>query len=654
MKTYPRARVKDLPLLTDTERRQLQVLMHWNDTARDYGSEARLHRLIEKQAAQTPDSVAVEFEGQELTYAELNRKANQLARLLRQKGVGPDVLVGVFAERSFEMVLSILAVLKAGGAYVPLDPSYPAQRLAHMLDDAQASLVLTQRRLVGQLPAVAAEVLLLDTSWAAYAGGAGEDLEDVGTPQDLAYVMFTSGSTGRPKGAMNEHRGICNRLLWKQHTFRLSPDDRVLQKSPFGFDASLRELFWPLICGARLVLARPDGHRDCDYLLELIRDRNITTVHFVPSMLRAFLETEGLETCRALKLVFCGGEVLSHELHDRFCVTFPSVKLVNIYGPSEACGDVTCWVCKGGDGRLLVPIGRPIANTQIYILNPELEPMPPGVIGELCIGGMQVGRGYVGQPDLNAERFIDDPFSDVPGARLYKTGDFARVQPDGVIEYFGRNDYQVKIRGIRIELGEIEATLDAHPSVVQSVVVARGDTSGDQRLVAYVVPRDFRINTLELKQQLSLKLPLYMVPGTFVMLNEFPLTSSGKVDRKVLRALDPSDLQRHICVAPQTTIEKVLASIWADLLAVERVSIEDNFFDLGGHSLLLTQVRYRIRKLLKMDVQFATLLQFTTVESLAKHLSGNVNQSIASDRIADRAQRQSDALRRYKNLGLRQ
>ena len=290
-KPHRRSTLRSLNVLPDAERQQL--LVEWNDTARDYGDQARLHRLIEKQAAQTPDSVALEFDGQELTYAELNRRANQLARLLRQKGVGPDVLVGVFAERSFEMVLALLAVLKAGGAYVPLDPSYPAERLAHMLEDAQAPLVLTQPHLANQLPAAAKDVLLLDASWEAYGDESGDDLEDIGTPENLAYVIFTSGSTGRPKGAMNEHRGICNRLLWMQEEYGLSADDRILQKTPFSFDVSVWEFFWPLLTGARLVIARPEGHRDSAYLVELIRQSGITTLHFVPSMLRVFLEEEG-------------------------------------------------------------------------------------------------------------------------------------------------------------------------------------------------------------------------------------------------------------------------------------------------------------------------------------------------------------------------
>ena len=407
MESSPAAPLADLDVLPDAERRRL--LIEWNDTARDYGCEARLHRLIERQAAQTPYSVALEYEGRTLSYAEVNRRANQLARTLRKKGVGPDVLVGVFAERSFEMVLALLAVLKAGGAYVPLDPSYPAERLAHMLEDTRAPLVLAQPHLARQLPSQAEEVLLLDASWEAYAQEASEDLEDSGTPQNLAYAIFTSGSTGRPKGAMNQHDGICNRLLWVQEEYGLAADDRVLQKTQFSFDVSTWEFYWPLLAGARLVIARPEGHRDSAYLVKLIQESGVTTLHFVPSMLRVFVEEEGLEACRSLRRVICSGEALPHKLQERFFARLPEAELHNLYGPTEAAVDVTYWACQPGDDRLTVPIGRPVANTQMYILDPRMRPVPMGVAGELYIGGVQVGRGYVGRKDLTAERFVPDP-----------------------------------------------------------------------------------------------------------------------------------------------------------------------------------------------------------------------------------------------------
>jgi len=607
------------PLLAESERQQL--LVAWNDTARNYGDQALLHRLIEKQVALTPDSVALEFDGKKLTYVELNRRANQLARVLRQKGVRPDVLVGVFAERSFEMVLSLLAVLKAGGAYVPLDPSYPAERLTHMIEDARTPLVLAQPHLANQLPKSVKEVHLLDATWKSYGDVSGDDLDDNSTPENLAYVIFTSGSTGRPKGAMNEHRGICNRLLWMQEEYGLTDKDRVLQKTPYSFDVSVWEFFWPLLAGARLVIARPEGHRDSPYLVELIRDSGITTLHFVPSMLRLFLEEEGLKALTSLRRVFCSGEALPHELQERFFARLPNVELHNLYGPTEAAVDVTYWACRRGDERLTVPIGRPVANTQIYVLDTRMEPVPVGVAGELHIGGVQVGRGYVGRDDLTVERFVPDTFSSTPGAHLYKTGDLARYLPDGAIEYLGRIDHQVKMRGQRIELGEIEATLDQHTDVAQSVVIMREDKPGDQHLVAYLVPRRADLSAKELKEHLSKQLPSYMVPSTFVFLEVLPLTSSGKIDRNALPAPKRSrpDLARGY-IAPRTEAEKQLAALWCELLQLDQIGIDDSFFDLGGTSLAVIRMVSLYHSRYGREISQVKVFQYPTIARLCSAL----------------------------------
>jgi amino acid adenylation domain-containing protein len=455
---------------------------------------------------------------------------------------------------------------------------------------------LAQPHLVAKLPQTDAEVIEIDGTWQAFADQADEDLDDIGTPDDLAYVIFTSGSTGRPKGAMNSHRGISNRLLWMQEQYGLTADDRVLQKTPFSFDVSVWEFFWPLRVGARLVIARPEGHRDNAYLAEIIRSCGITTMHFVPSMLRVFLEHDSVETCRSLKRVVCSGEALHYELQERFFARLPDTELHNLYGPTEAAVDVTYWACKRGDDRLTVPIGRPVANTQMYALDGQMQPVPIGVAGELYIGGVQVGRGYMGRDDLTAERFVPDPFSKTPGARLYRTGDLGRYLEDGTIEYLGRTDFQVKIRGQRIELGEIEATLDQHADVAQSVVTMREDTTGDQRLVAYVVPKGSDVSQTKLKEHLSAQLPVYMVPSAFVVLEELPLTSSGKVDRKRLPAPDYSDVQSAEYVAPRNENEETMAGIWADVLKLERVGINDNFFELGGHSLIAVTVIERMRR----------------------------------------------------------
>jgi len=618
MAGMPECRVEALPLLTKAERHR--ILVEWNATEREYEVEARLHRLIEAQVAHSRDRVALEFEGRQLSYGQLNARANQLARMLRKKGVGPDVLVGVLAERSFDMVLALLAVLKAGGAYVPLDPSYPQGRLSHMLEDARARLVLAQPELVSQLPPSAGEVLVLDPSWAAYAQESGEDLDDQGTPEDLAYVIFTSGSTGRPKGGMNTHRGICNRLLWMQQEYRLGGEDRVMQKTPFSFDVSVWEFFWPLMTGARLVIALPEAHKDGGYLVRLIRESGITTMHFVPSMLRVFLEEARLGDCRSLRRVICSGEALPHELQERFFARLPGVELHNLYGPTEAAVDVSSWACRPGDERPIVPIGRPVANTQLYVLDKRLQPVPIGVPGELYIGGVQVGRGYVGRPDLSAERFVPDPFSRRPGGRLYRTGDLARHLQDGEIDYLGRVDFQVKIRGYRIELGEIEALLDKHPGVGQSVVVACGD-QGEQQLLAYVVPRQAALAAEPLKDHLARTLPKYMIPGAFVFLDQLPLTSSGKVDRKRLPA-PARAIPQQVQLSPRSPTEEVVMGTFRSVLERADFGVLDSFFELGGHSLTAARLMSKLRTTSGIDLPLRQLFERPTVAALAEAIDG--------------------------------
>ena len=486
----PEGSIWTLPLLNGAERET--ILRTWNDTAADYPlATATLHGLIEAQALRTPDAPALIFEGETLNCRRLNRRANKLARYLLAQGISRGSLVGVCMERSVEMVVALLGVLKAGAAYVPLDPDYPADRLRFMLTDAQVPLLLTQQKLVPKLPSHTARVVCLDADWPAVAR---ENAEAPGIEvgaEDVAYVIYTSGSTGQPKGAINTHHGICNRLLWMQDAYGLTSEDRVLQKTPFSFDVSVWEFFWPLLTGAALVVARPRGHQDSGYLADLIREQGITTLHFVPPMLALFLEESDLPArCAALRQIICSGEALSYELQERFFATFPGdlPKLHNLYGPTEAAVDVTFWECRRGDAEQNVPIGRPIANTQIYLLDKRGEPVPVGVPGELHIGGAGVGQGYLHRDELTRERFVPDPFSVDPAARLYKTGDLARWREDGVIMYLGRLDDQIKVRGFRIELGEIEAVINAHPEVRESVVVVREDLPGDRRLAAYFIP----------------------------------------------------------------------------------------------------------------------------------------------------------------------
>ena len=488
----PDAPVWTLPLMDAAER--ARVLVGWNATDVGYPLEnATLHGLVEAQVQRTPDATALIFEQQRLTYRELDRRANRLANDLRGRGVESGGRVGVCMERSVEMVVALLGILKAGAAYVPFDPEYPAERIAYLMTDAQVPVLLTQERLIAKLPPHRGSTVCLDRDWVKIEKSGDESPAIQVRPEQPAYVIYTSGSTGQPKGAINSHLGICNRLLWMQDAYRLDPADRVLQKTPFSFDVSVWEFFWPLLAGAALVVARPKGHQDSGYLARLIAAEGVTTMHFVPPMLAVFLEEKNLaERCASLRRVICSGEALPFELQERFFDTFRDarVKLHNLYGPTEAAVDVTFWECRRSGAERVVPIGRPIANTQIYLLDRHGEPVPVGVPGELHIGGSGVGLGYLGRPELTAEKFVPDPFRAERGAKLYKTGDLARWREDGAIIYLGRMDNQVKVRGFRIELGEIEAALAAHPGVRESVVVVREDAPGERRLAAYVVAGD--------------------------------------------------------------------------------------------------------------------------------------------------------------------
>ncbi|KYC36320.1 hypothetical protein WA1_42115 [Scytonema hofmannii PCC 7110] len=477
--------ISTLPLLTEPERHQL--LVEWNDTKTDFPQDKCIHELFEAQVEQTPQAQAVVYEEQQLSYQQLNRKANQLAHYLQGLGVGSEVLVGICMERSLEMIVAMLGILKAGGAYVPLDPEYPQERLAFMLEDTQVSVLLTQQSLKERLPEYRGNVVCLDTNWLTIARESAENLTGAVKADNLAYLIYTSGSTGKPKGVMIPHRGICNYLLWMQDNYQITTSDRVLQKAPYSFDLSVGEFFSPLVAGGCLVFARPGGHKDSACLVELINEQKITIMHFVPSMLAVLIEQQGIETCCSLRLVICCGEALPFKLQERFFARLKNCELDNLYGPTEASVEVTFWKCQRSSNQQVVPIGRPIPNTQIYLLDSNLHPVPVGVEGELHIGGVCLARGYLNRPDLTSEKFIANPFSNDPEARLYKTGDLARYLPDGNIEYVGRIDHQVKIRGFRVELGEIESVLGQHPAIQQNVVLVRSDEPDQKRLVAYMV-----------------------------------------------------------------------------------------------------------------------------------------------------------------------
>jgi amino acid adenylation domain-containing protein len=604
-----------------------QLQFKLNNTTVQYADRNRcLHSLVEAQALRTPEQVALVFENEHVTYRELNERSNQLAHYLRKHEIGPNAFVGICVERSIEMVIALLAILKAGGAYVPLDPDYPIERLAMMIEDTHTPVVLTQQKLLAHLSNRAPRTFCLDTEWATLASESTANPNVALSPSDAAYAIYTSGSTGKPKGVVNVHQGIVNRLLWMQDVYRLTGDDRVLQKTPYSFDVSVWEFFWPLMTGARLVIARPGGHRDPRYLADVIDREGITTLHFVPSMLRSFLEVTKTPQRSTIRQIFCSGEALPTDLQNQFFSRIDA-ELYNLYGPTEAAVDVTHWTCRRDDKRSFVPIGRPIANIEIYILDEHLQPTSAGKEGELHIGGIGLARGYLNRPELTAEKFIRNPFSNDPNARLYRTGDLARFLPSGDIEYLGRLDFQVKIRGFRIELGEIEVAISRYPAIRQVVVVAREDTPGDKRLFAYVVPvQTEQFKTAGLQEFLKSQLPDYMVPAV-VVLEAMPLSANGKIDRKALPS--PSfevHLEAHEFVTARNEIEKGLVGIWSDLLAIQEIGIRDNFFELGGHSLLAIRLVSRIEQSFGKELSLASLLEAQTIEQQAHLILGSNGQ----------------------------
>ena len=577
----PHQALNRLPILGAEERHKL--LVEFNATEVSYNLDQTLHGLFEAQVARTPDALAVKAFDQQLTYRQLNEHANRLAHHLRERGVVPDSRVGICVERGLDMVIGLFAILKAGGGYVPLDPAYPLERIAYMLQDSAPVVVLAQgatRTLLGDVP-----VIDLDHSTWQHQPASNPQVPDL-TARHQAYVIYTSGSTGQPKGVINEHAGVVNRLLWMQDAYGLQAHDAVLQKTPFSFDVSVWEFFWPLLTGARLVMARPGGHKEPAYLCEVIEAEQITTLHFVPSMLDVFLAHGDVSQAGGLQRVMCSGEALPGSLVRRFKQQLPGIGLYNLYGPTEAAVDVTAWNCARPEVPDNTPIGKPIANTRLYLLDAHLQPVPLGVVGELYIGGVQVARGYLNRPELTAERFLQDPFT---SGRLYRTGDVGRYLPDGNIEYLGRNDDQVKIRGLRIELGEIQARLLEHPQVLEAAVVARED-----RLVAYYTGVPSAIEAL--RAHLLQHLPDFMVPALFVHLDALPLSPNGKLDRKALPAPGVEALIVREYVAPQGDTEILLAALWAELLKVERVGRHDHFFELGGHSLLAVSLIGRLRQ----------------------------------------------------------
>jgi amino acid adenylation domain-containing protein len=612
--------INHIEVLTPAERHQ--VLVEWNATSRRLPV-TTLPEALSHQAERSPDAIAVACGEHSLTYEELNTQAARVAAKVADVAAAGEV-VAVALHRSVHMVVTLLAVLRAGCAYLPLDPEHPAGRTAHLISDAQPACVLTDQATRGELPNMEIPVVLVDEPSSTKPD---EHVTRRPEPKDLAYVIYTSGSTGRPKGVMVSHAALDNRLRWMQGAYPLAADDRVLHKTPYGFDVSVWELFWPLREGATLVLAAPGEHRDPRQLARTIREQRVTVAHFVPSVLEQFLAETDADACSGLRRVVCSGEALSRQIAAAFHQALPSVALENLYGPTEAAIDVTAHSCSA-DERGPVAIGRPVWNTRVYVLDESLQPCPHGVPGELYLGGVQLAVGYMNRPALTASRFVADPYGP-PGSRLYRTGDIVRWRHDGEIDYLGREDQQIKLYGQRIELGEIESLLAREGTVGSACVVVRSQGAADQRLVAYVTPlRDIapdasslcQPNPAHLREWLADRLPDAMMPTAFIVLDRLPLSPNGKLDRSALP--DP----RQFVInqgdrAPRTPQEKAIAGIFAGLLGVPAIGLDDNFFAHGGHSMLAIRLASQLRSLLGQDVPVQAIFRWPTVGALSRNLS---------------------------------
>ncbi|MBN3963087.1 non-ribosomal peptide synthetase [Nostoc sp. NMS8] len=635
-----------LPILKESEK---HLLIEWNQTQTDYPQQVCIHQLFEAQVEKTPDAVALIFNNQHFTYKDLNSRANQLAQHLQSLGVGTETLVGICIERSLEMVVALLAILKAGGAYVPLDPGYPQERLAFMLSDTQVSVLLTQKELVTKLPTHIAFVICLDADWNTIAENKKENLSTSITADNLAYVMYTSGSTGTPKGVSVIHRGVV-RLVKETNYAHLTDEEIILQLAPISFDASTFEIWGCLLNGGQLVIYPPNTP-SLEELGQIIQQYQVTTLWLTAGLFHLIVD-EKIDALKSLRQLLAGGDVLSVPHVQKFLQTVENCQLINGYGPTENT-TFTCYhtITAPLQADVSIPIGRPIANTQVYILDQNLQPVSIGEAGELYIGGDGLARGYLNRPDLTAEKFIDHSFDSDSATRLYKTGDLARYLSDGRIEFLGRIDNQVKIRGFRIELGEIEREIAQHLDVRENVVLARQDEIGEKQLTAYIVPQynsSYTHNKLRLF--LQQRLPNYMVPSAFVMLESLPLTANGKVDRHKLPAPSRERPQlEQAYIAPQNDLERLLAGILSELLKIDRVGIDDNFFDLGATSILILQVAVRVQQELGIELSAVKLFQYSTISSLANYLHSNQNSQPSSNKLQNRAQRQQAARTRRRN-----
>lgn len=622
----PQQPLGNLSVLTLKEQRLIES---WQQTQVDYNLDKTIPELFNEQVNKTPDAIALIFENQEYTYLELNNRANRLTNHLIHLGLKPETAVGIYLERSEKMAIAILAIIKAGGAYVPLDPEYPNNRINFIIQDTGINIILTETKYSANFTNEKLQLINLDCPDNLDVNE-GEYHSPLQHPNNAAYIIYTSGSTGKPKGVINTHRGLVNRLFWMQDAYKLNSSDRVLQKTSFSFDVSVWEFFWTWLNGACLVMAKPGGHKDSNYLVKLINETKITVLHFVPSMLEVFLEESNISSCKSLKKVICSGEALSASTKNKF-FTKLDAQLHNLYGPTEAAIDVTAYQCHD-DKNNTVPIGKAIANTQIYILNSQQQINPVGIPGELHIAGIGLSRGYLNRPELTADKFIPNPFSvnskqlTVNSERyplLYNTGDRACYLPDGNIQFLGRIDNNIKVRGFRIELGEIEAVLRHHTFIKQNVVVIRDDLAASPQIVAYLtidrnLVREIKHDLMsdKIRDYLESELPYYMIPNAFVFLEELPLNINGKLERKSL----PKPKIKTKIIAPRNNLEKRIAVIWEEVLQIEKVSIEDNFFELGGNSLLATKVNSKLIDALSIEIPLRVIFERQTISSLAQRI----------------------------------
>lgn len=623
--TNPRKKISEFNLLSDDEKNVL--INQWNQTDFEFEKFDCVHKLFEEQSRMTPDSAAVIFKNEEISFDELNKRANSLANYLLKTGTGKDCLVGLFVERSVEMVVSILGILKAGAAYIPIDVSYPQSRIDYMIRDSGVKVLITQESLVNLLPQNVSGIILIDKDReeiSKYSGSNPEIKIDLESP---AYVIYTSGSTGNPKGVVIRHKSLSNHMLWMKDAFGFNSADRVLQKTPFSFDASVWEFYLPLVTGGCLVMAEPDGHMNTAYLCEVIKEKNVTIIQLVPSLLRLLLNENEFENCKNLKSVFCGGEALTSDLKEKLFDKL-NVNFYNLYGPTEATIDATYFQCGNNFSGETIPIGKPVYNTQTYVVDKYMNLAPAGVAGELLIGGAGIAKGYLNNPELTNEKFIFDIFKKINSAKLYKTGDLVKYKSDGNLEFIGRADHQVKFRGFRIELEEIESHLSKHDDVKETVVIVREDNPGSQKLTSYVVlKKPEAVSQNDLKNYLRERLPEYMIPNVFVFMNNLPVLPNGKIDKKSLPVPDAMKLTESEFAAPVIPSEKILSEIWKEILNLEKVGVNDNFFELGGDSIISIQIisranQHGIKITPKQIFQYQTIFELARVIEFSESTTG--------------------------------